>query len=164
MAREGISLVYGGGNVGLMGIIADTILAEKGTAIGVIPQFLQAREVGHDGLTELIVTQTMHERKQILADRSDAFIAMPGGFGTMEELCEILTWSQLGLHDHPIGVLNVDGYYDPLLELLDGMVEKGFLKAQNRRMLLAHPEPEGLLQLMAAYKPAKVEKWINKME
>ena len=164
MAQQQISLVYGGGNVGLMGIIADTILAAEGRVIGVIPAFLQDREVGHDGLTELIVTQSMHERKQILADRSDAFIAMPGGFGTMEELCEILTWSQLGLHDHPIGVLNVGGYYDPLLQLFDGMVDKGFLKQDNRNMLQAHANPESLLQLMSDYQPIQVEKWLDKME
>ncbi|MEM7374021.1 MAG: TIGR00730 family Rossman fold protein [Bacteroidota bacterium] len=160
MAKYKISLLFGGGKVGLMGVIADAVLQENGTAIGVIPQFLQAKEVGHDGLTEMIVTETMHERKQILADRSEAFIAMPGGFGTMDELCEILTWAQLGLHAHPIGILNVNGYYDELLKMFDGMVENQFLRQKNREMLIDHDQPKGLLEKMAAYQPEQVDKWI----
>lgn len=162
MAQDDISLLFGGGKVGLMGVIADAVLDAGGKAIGVIPEFLEDREVGHTGLTEMLVTKTMHERKQILADRSDAFIAMPGGFGTMDELCEILTWAQLDLHHCPIGLLNVDGYYDSLLEMFDGMVKNQFLKQSNRDMLISHAQPAELLRMMASYQPEKVDKWIEK--
>lgn len=160
MAQHGISLLFGGGKVGLMGVIADAVLAAGGQAIGVIPAFLQDKEVGHDGLTEMIVTETMHERKQILADRAEAFIAMPGGFGTLDELCEILTWAQLRLHPKPIGLLNAGNYYEPLLNMFDQMVENKFLRSRNREMLLDHQEPLSLLNKMAAYEPDLVDKWI----
>lgn len=162
LADKKISLIYGAGNVGLMGVIADACLDKGGEVVGVIPNFLMAKEVGHTGLTELILTETMHERKQIMADRSEGFIAMPGGMGTMDELCEILTWAQLGLHSHPIGLLNVDGYYDSLLTFFDEMVEKKFLHQKNRDMVMSHSDPGELLKLMAAYQPPDVEKWIDR--
>lgn len=160
MAQHEITLLFGGGKVGLMGVIADAVLAEGGKAVGVIPAFLQDKEVGHTGLTEMIVTETMHQRKQILADRADAFIAMPGGFGTLDELCEILTWAQLSLHPKPIGLLNAGNYYAPLLSMFDQMVEKKFLRQRNREMLLDHQDPLPLLNRMAAYEPDLVDKWI----
>lgn len=144
-----------------MGIIADAVLAAGGEVIGVIPSFLQAKEVGHDGLTEMIVVETMHIRKAIMAEQADGFIAMPGGFGTMDELCEILTWAQLGLHQHPIGLFNVRGYFDALNTLFDHMVGEHFLHPHNREMLLTHTDPAQLLDLMAHYRPAVVPKWLD---
>ncbi|WNJ20969.1 TIGR00730 family Rossman fold protein [Pontibacter sp. G13] len=162
LADRSIELIYGAGNVGLMGIIADQVLASGGQVKGVIPNFLMQKEVGHTGIQELILTDTMHERKQIMADLSDGFIAMPGGMGTMDELCEILTWGQLGLHNKPIGILNVDGYFTPLLEFFDSMVEKKFLHPKNRAMVLSHTDPEELLNLMDQYQPPDVEKWLDR--
>lgn len=162
LAAKNISLVYGAGNVGLMGVIADACLEAEGEVIGVIPNFLMAKEVGHTGINELILTDTMHERKKIMADRSDGFIAMPGGMGTMDEVCEILTWAQLGLHSHPVGILNVNGYYDSLLSFFDEMVEKKFLHQKNRDMVISHHDPVELLKLMEAYQPPNVEKWIDR--
>ena len=133
LLQRGIELIYGGGNVGLMGVLADTMLAQGGRVIGVIPQSLLAREVGHRGLTKLHVVSSMHERKALMADLSDAFLALPGGFGTFEEFCEIVTWSQLGIHQKPCGLLNVDGYYDPLLRLFDHAVGEGFLASRQPR-------------------------------
>ena len=137
LARRNIGLVYGGGNVGLMGIIADSVLRSGGEAQGVIPEHLMAREVGHRGLTKLHVVRSMHERKALMADLSDAFVALPGGFGTLEEFCEVVTWTQLGLHAKPCGVLNVLGYYSPLLQMFDHAVEERFLKPENRALVLA---------------------------
>ncbi|MEM6805497.1 MAG: TIGR00730 family Rossman fold protein [Bacteroidota bacterium] len=162
LAEQDISLVYGAGNVGLMGVIADACMEANGKVIGVIPNFLMAKEVGHTGIDELILTETMHERKKIMADRSEGFIAMPGGMGTMDEVCEILTWAQLGLHSHPVGVLNVNGYYDSLLSFFDEMVEKKFLHQKNRDMVISHHDPAELLKLMEAYQPPNVEKWIDR--
>ena len=162
LAARNIRLVYGGGKVGLMGLIADATLAAGGTVCGVIPHFLQTKEVGHDGLSEMIVTETMHERKQIMLELSDGFVAMPGGYGTLDELCEILTWSQLGIHQYPIGLLNVAGYYDPLLQMVDHMVGEQFLRSENRGMLLSATEPEVLLAKMEAYEPQDVTKWLTK--
>jgi uncharacterized protein (TIGR00730 family) len=132
LARRNIGLVYGGGNVGLMGVLADAVLKAGGEAQGVIPEHLMAREIGHNGLTKLHIVHSMHERKALMADLSDAFIALPGGFGTLEEFCEIVTWAQLGLHAKPCGILNVLGYYSPLLAMLDHAVEERFLKPENR--------------------------------
>lgn len=162
LAENQQTLVYGGGNVGLMGIIADACLEKGGEVVGVIPGFLQDKEVGHDGLSEMIVVNTMHERKQRMADLSDGFVAMPGGFGTMDELCEILTWGQLGLHGNPIGLLNVNGYFDPLISMFDHMVAERFLNPQNRAMVLVDQQPRQLLQLMDAYQPPDVEKWLDR--
>jgi uncharacterized protein (TIGR00730 family) len=146
---RGVDLVYGGGNVGLMGVLADACLAQGGRVIGVIPQALVDKEVAHSGLTELRVVSSMHERKAIMSDSSDAFMALPGGYGTWEELFEMLTWSQLGIHRKPCGLLNVNGYYDPLLELADKAVSEGFLREANRDLLLSDDDPERLLDRLS---------------
>jgi uncharacterized protein (TIGR00730 family) len=164
LCRRGIELVYGGGNVGLMGVLADACLAEGGRVIGVIPQALVDKEVAHSGLTELRVVSSMHERKAIMADLSDAFMALPGGYGTWEELFEMLTWSQLGIHGKPCGLLNVNGYYDPLLELADKAVSEGFLRGVNRDLLLSDDDPERLLDRLSSYSLPVVEKWIGRQE
>jgi uncharacterized protein (TIGR00730 family) len=162
LARRNIGLVYGGGNVGLMGIIADAVLRAGGEAQGVIPEHLMAREVGHRGLTKLHVVRSMHERKALMADLSDAFVALPGGFGTLEEFCEVVTWTQLGLHAKPCGVLNVLGYYSPLLAMFDDAVEERFLKPENRALVLARDSPADLLQALEQWRPVHVEKWLNR--
>jgi uncharacterized protein (TIGR00730 family) len=154
-----MTLVYGGGSVGLMGVIADELLALGGEVIGVIPGFLAEKEVDHKGLTEMITVDSMHERKHKMSQLSDAFIAMPGGFGSLEELAEILTWAQLGLVNKPIGLLNVDGFYDNLIMMFDHMVDSSFLK--NRNLLLVDSEPEKLLEALEHYKPVITEKWMD---
>jgi uncharacterized protein (TIGR00730 family) len=164
LCRRGIGLVYGGGKVGLMGVLADACLAEGGRVIGVIPQALVDREVAHSGLTELRVVNSMHERKAIMADVSDAFMALPGGYGTWEELFEMLTWSQLGIQRKPCGLLNVSGYYDPLLELADKALSEGFLRGVNRDLLLSDDDPERLLDRLSTYSFPIVEKWIGQRE
>ena len=141
LARRRIGLVYGGGNVGLMGAIADAVLQAGGEATGVIPEHLMTREIGHKRLTTLHIVHSMHERKALMADLADAFIALPGGFGTLEEFFEVLTWSQLGLHVKPCGVINLLEYYNPLLRMLDHAVEERFLKSQNRALVLARNTP-----------------------
>ena len=161
MERE-IKMVYGGGNVGLMGAIADEMLHHGGEVIGVIPHFLMNKEVGHKGLTELLLVDTMHERKAIMAEMADGFIAMPGGFGTMDELNEILTWAQLGLHRNPIGILNSGQYFDPLLRMFDHMVTQGFLRAENRGLLVDDERPLSLLEKMEQYVAPDVTKWLTK--
>jgi uncharacterized protein (TIGR00730 family) len=161
MAERGIGLVYGGGHVGLMGIVADTIMAEGGEAIGVIPEALLKREVGHHGLTELHVVRSMHERKQLMADLSDGFIAMPGGYGTFEEFCEVITWSQLGIHPKACGLLNVLGFYDALLAMFDHGVKEGFIHPQHRAMVLEGTDPGALIDEMATFVLPKAEKWIG---
>jgi hypothetical protein len=150
IGQRGWQLVYGGGHVGLMGEIADATLAAGGQVIGVITEALMQREVGHRGLTELHVVRTMHERKRLMAERADLFVALPGGIGTMEELFEAWTWHQLGYHDQPIGLLNVAGYYDGFLQFCDRMVAEGFLAQPQRETLLTHTKPEALLQALAA--------------
>lgn len=164
LIERGIELVYGGGNIGLMGVLADAMLGAGGRVIGVIPESLMAREVGHRGLSELRVVGSMHERKAIMSDLSDAFIAMPGGFGTFEEFCEVVTWSQLGIQEKPCGLLNVNGYYDPLLRLFNLAVREGFLHPDNRRLVLDAEEPETLLQKMAEFDPTHTPKWIGRGE
>jgi len=164
LAHRKIGLVYGGGNIGLMGVLADSVLAAGGGAIGVIPESLMQKEVGHAGLTELRIVKSMHERKALMSDLSDGFIAMPGGFGTFEEFCEVVTWSQLGIQSKPCGLLNVEGYYDPLLELFDHAVREGFLRDENRGLVLEDRDAKRLLAKMAAFVPAAVEKWIWKVE
>jgi uncharacterized protein (TIGR00730 family) len=153
LAERGIDMVYGGANRGLMGIAADAALDAGGTVIGVIPEALVAWEVAHDGLTELHVVDSMHTRKQMMADLSDGFIALPGGFGTFEEFCEILTWAQLGIHTKPCGILNVDGYYDPLMALFDRAVEDGFLPPEHRALVIEESDPARLLDLLASATP-----------
>jgi uncharacterized protein (TIGR00730 family) len=164
LCRRGIELVYGGGNVGLMGVLADACLAQGGRVIGVIPQALVDKEVAHSGLTELRVVGSMHERKALMADLSDAFVALPGGYGTWEELFEMLTWAQLGIQRKPCGLLNVNGYYDPLLELADKGVSEGFLREVNRDLLLSDDDPERLLDRLSSYSSRVVEKWIGRRE
>jgi len=149
LCRRGVELVYGGGNVGLMGVLADACLAEGGRVIGVIPQALVDKEVAHQGLTKLRVVSSMHERKAVMAELSDAFAALPGGYGTWEELFEMLTWTQLGIQRKPCGLLNVNGYYDPLLELADQAVSEGFLREVNRELLLSDDEPVRLLDRLS---------------
>lgn len=156
-----IGLVYGGGSVGLMGTISETVESGGGEVIGVIPSALLAREVGRTDIGELRVVRSMHERKSLMVKISDGFIALPGGFGTFEEFCEIVTWAQLGLHFKPVGLLNIDAYFDPLLEQFDRAVTEGFLHPENRAIILHESDPERLLNLMAAYRPPKVEKWID---
>jgi uncharacterized protein (TIGR00730 family) len=160
LAERGIGVVYGGGKVGLMGVVADTALAAGGEVIGVIPRDLIEREIGHDGLTELRVVGSMHERKALMAELSDAFVALPGGIGTLEELIEVYTWSQLGLHRKPLGVVNVDGYWDGLAGLLDHAVQEGFLHADHRAALHVAGEPAELLDRFAGWEPATVGKWL----
>jgi uncharacterized protein (TIGR00730 family) len=148
IARRGLGLVYGGGHVGLMGTVADAALAAGGPVVGVITDFLRGREVGHHGLTELIVVRTMHERKAMMAERADAFLVIPGGIGTMDEFFEIWTWAMLGAHAKPVGLVNTAGYYDGLIAFTDHMVVKGFLKTQYRRLLLVGDTPESVLDQM----------------
>ncbi len=166
LAARGIELVYGGGNVGLMGVVADACLAAGGSVIGVIPQALMGKEVDgrhveHRALNRLEVVDSMHTRKARMAELADGFIALPGGFGTFEEFCEILTWGQLGFHVKPMGLLNVNGFYDPLLALFDHAVGEGFLREQNRAMALADTDIAGLLDKMAAYRPESASKWLK---
>lgn len=163
LAEQGIGLVYGGGNVGLMGTIADAALAAGGEVIGVIPESLMAKELGHGGVTKLHVVSSMHERKQLMVDLSDGFIALPGGFGTLDELFETLTWLQLSFHSKPVGLLNVNGFFDKLLPFLDHMTEQGFLRVAHRQCVLVHETPDELLELMKAFQPPNLGKWIEKM-
>lgn len=160
-AQKEITLVYGAAKIGVMGTIAKTMLDNNGEVIGIIPQFLKKKEVVHLGLTELITTQNMHERKLQMQEVSDGFIALPGGFGTLEELFEIITWLQLGLHTKPIGLLNVNGFYDDLLRLLETMVRKGFLSMKNYEMLLVATTIENLLQKMKNFRTPKVPQWLK---
>jgi len=162
LAARGIEIVYGGGNVGLMGIVADAVLAAGGRAIGVIPEALMARELGHAGIQDLRVVKTMHERKALMAELADGFIAMPGGIGTYEEFFEVLTWAQLGLHAKPCALLNVDGFYDPVLRLLDHAVEERFVRASHRELVVVESDPATLLDHMARHHPPHLHKWIDK--
>jgi len=161
LAKQNIRLVYGGAAIGLMGAVADGALSERGKVTGVIPSFLRSKEIAHGGLTELIVVESMHERKTKMNELCDGVIALPGGFGTFEELFEMLTWAQLGLHKKPIGLLNIDGFYDPLNEMIDAMVNKGFLKEINQKMLLVSDGIDDLLDKMRNYVAPTVGKWID---
>ncbi len=162
IAARGWTLVYGGGNVGLMGVVADAALAAGGKVIGVIPEALLARELGHLEVTELRVVNTMHERKAMMADLADAFIALPGGIGTFEEFFEVLTWAQLGIHHKPCGLINTRGYYQPLLDLLRNAVREGFLRAEHQTMVITAERAEELLTIMEAHKPPQTAKWISR--
>jgi len=162
LAQQGIGLVYGGARVGLMGAVADGALEHGGEVIGVLPRFLSGKEIGHSGLTDLIIVDSMHERKTKMHELSDGVVTLPGGFGTMEEVFEMVTWGQLGIHKKPVGVLNVDGFYNDLSELLETMVRKGFLKAENQRMLLFADTIEELLEKMRNYQAPATPKWITK--
>jgi len=161
MADRNISLVFGGGKVGMMGLLADNMLERGGKAIGVIPKFLLDKEVGHTGLTELHIVETMHQRKQLMNDLCDAIIMLPGGFGTLEEFFEVLTWLQLGLHHKPVGVLNVNGFYDFLLKQMDVMVEQRFLKPANRKLVITSADPIELVNLMESFDAKPDEVWFR---
>jgi uncharacterized protein (TIGR00730 family) len=160
LAERGVGLVYGGSHVGLMGVLADTMLAAGGDVIGVIPEALIAKEIGHTALPQLIVVGSMHERKTKMSELADAFIAMPGGFGTLEEFAEAVTWTQLGIHDKACGLLNIEGYWQPLLSWMDQAVAEGFLKAANRSLVIDADEPGPLLDRLETWQPVSVEKWI----
>jgi len=164
LANKNIGLVYGGANVGLMGAVANGALANGGEAIGVLPNFLRSKEIAHKGLTQLILVETMHERKTKMNDLCDGVIALPGGFGTLEEFFEMLTWGQLGLHKKPMAILNVAGFYNPLLEMMQTMVHKGLLKQANHEMVLVSDTIDDLLSKMHNYKAPVNGKWITKEE
>lgn len=162
LAGRGIGLVYGGGNIGLMGVLADTVLQAGGHVIGVIPEALAAREVAHRGLPDLRVVKTMHERKALMADLADGFVALPGGLGTFEEFFEVLTWAQLGFHSKPCALLNVDGYFDPLLRLLEHAVKEQFVRPAHRSMVKVESDVRALLEQMADYRAAHESKWLDR--
>ncbi len=157
-------LVYGGASVGIMGLVADTVLQLGGQAVGVIPEALVRKELAHQSLTELHVTQSMHERKTLMAELSDGFIALPGGIGTLEEIFEIWTWAQLGFHNKPCGLLNAAGYFDSLITFLDHAVAEQFVGMPHRSMLMVSPDPDELLDRFAGYEPPTVQKWVGKEE
>ena len=157
-----MSLVYGGARIGLMGVLADAVLEGGGQVVGVIPEHLAVKEVAHRGLTDLRVVGSMHERKMLMADLSDGVVALPGGLGTLEELFEMLTWAQLGLHARPCGLLEVEGYFDKLLGFLDEAVTRRFIRPEHRALLLADGDPGRLLDRMAAYRPPETEKWLDR--
>jgi len=162
LANRGIRLVYGGGNIGMMGCIADSALAAKGEVIGIIPRFMMGTEVAHTGLTKLHVVDSMHTRKAMMEQLSDGSITLPGGIGTFEEFCEMLAWAQLGLHPKPCGLLNVAGYYDPLIKMLDHATTEGFIKQEHRRLLTISDNADQLLAMMEAYKYPYVEKLLER--
>jgi uncharacterized protein (TIGR00730 family) len=164
LVARGIGVVFGGGDVGLMKVVADATMAAGGEVIGIIPEALMAREVGHRDITELRVVSSMHERKSLMAELSDGFVALPGGFGTIEEIIEIATWAQLGLHAKPFGLLNVDGFYDALVAFFDHAVVEGFFRPQHRAMLLVARQPEQLLDAFTNWQPPAVDKWIDRDE
>ncbi|WP_312400077.1 TIGR00730 family Rossman fold protein [Chryseobacterium sp.] len=164
LAKQNIQLIYGGADVGLMGAVADGTLNAGGKVIGVLPHFLQSKEIAHKQLTELILVETMHERKTKMNELCDGVIVLPGGYGTLEEFFEMITWAQLGLHKKPIAVLNIDGFYDDLIKLVQTMVDKGFLKQINRDMLLISNDIDELLDMMKNYEAPTVGKWISKDE
>jgi hypothetical protein len=162
LASANITLVYGGASIGVMGALADAALKANGNVIGVIPYMLNKKEVAHTGLTDLRVVGSMHERKALMAELADGFIALPGGIGTLEELFEVWTWGQLGVHEKPCGLLNVNSYFNPLLTFIEHMVAQGFLLDEHRSLVLVDENPEALLALMRQYRPPKVIKWIEK--
>jgi uncharacterized protein (TIGR00730 family) len=164
LVRRGKGLVYGGGRVGLMGIIADAVLEAGGEVHGIIPESLAAKEIVHEGLTRLEIVPNMHARKARMAAVSDAFVAMPGGYGTLEELFEVVTWAQLGLHDKPVALLNVGGYFDGLLGCIDSAVAEGFIRPEHRRLLMSGSEPDALLDAIDRFEPIPQEKWIKRSE
>ena len=164
LLAENITLVYGGANVGLMGVLADTMLAGGGKVIGVMPKSLVEREVAHHDLTQMHIVDGMQERKALMADLSDAFIALPGAYGTLDELFEVLTWNQLGIIHKPIGLLNLDGFFNPLLQMLDHSVEEKFLRPEHRQMLLVSDDFRELISKLENYKPVAAEKWIERLK
>ena len=164
LTKRGLGLVYGGASVGIMGAVADAVLEGGGEATGIIPEALAVKEVAHHGLTKQHVVASMHERKAMMAELSDGFVALPGGWGTFEEIFEMLTWAQLGFHEKPCGLLNIDGYYDHLARFLEGAIEEGFVPAVCREMLIVEEDPEALLDRFAAYEAPVVRKWITREE
>lgn len=164
LAARNLRTVYGAGNIGLMGVLADAALEAGGEVVGVIPESLVARELAHRGVSELRIVGSMHERKSLMADLSDAFIALPGGIGTFEELCEVLTWLQLGIHSKPCGLLNVAGYFDPLLAMLDRAVQERFLRPQHRNLLQVATDPVELLDRLQTTRPLELHKWLDRDE
>jgi|ERR1043166_9217445 uncharacterized protein (TIGR00730 family) len=162
LAARHFELVYGGGCVGLMGHLADAVLAHGGRVIGVMPAHLVAKEIAHKGLSELRVVSSMHERKASMEQLSDAFVALPGGYGTFEEFCEMLTWGQLGLHRKPCGLLNIDRFYDPLIALFEHAVDEGFVHATHRQLVLDDDDPNRLIQRLVEYEPPATIKWMNR--
>ncbi|MCP4201543.1 MAG: TIGR00730 family Rossman fold protein [bacterium] len=162
LVSRGYGLVFGGGKVGLMGAVADSVLAVGGHAVGVIPRALMGKEIAHEGLDELEVVTSMHERKQRMAELSDAFVAMPGGMGTLEELSEVVTWAQLGIHAKPCGILNVNGYYDSLLSYLDHATDQRFLRREHRGIVQVAESPGAMFDLLESYRPVHVGKWMDR--
>ena len=162
LVKHNLSLVYGGGHVGLMGIVADAVLNAGGEVTGVIPKALMDTEVGHDHLTRLLVVKDMHERKALMAEHADGFIAMPGGIGTLEELFETLTWAQLGFHEKPIGLFNVAGFYDPLIEFLRHQTSQGFLRAEHKDLLLVEAEPDPLIEQLKNFTMPDGVSWLSR--
>lgn len=162
ISHRGLTLVYGGGDVGLMGILADAALESGGEVVGVMPKVLMQKELGHQGLTELHVVGSMHERKALMADLSDGFVALPGGYGTLEEFSEVLTWAQLGIHEKPCGLLDVDGFWDPLSGLFDRMQTEGFVRSEHRSLVFIEKDPKALLDMMNDYEPPATEKWLDR--
>ncbi len=164
LARQGLVLVYGGGNIGLMGLLANAVLAHGGEVVGVIPQAMVDRELAHQGVTELRIVNSMHERKAVMAELAGAFIALPGGYGTLEEFCEIITWSQLGLHRKPCGLLNIQGFYNPFLAQIERAVQERFIRQEHQSLIIVEEEPEPLLKRLMQFKPALRHKWIDRDE
>ncbi len=164
LAKRGIRLVYGGGQVGLMGVVADAVLGNGGEVHGVITEALVAKEVSHAGLPGLRVVETMHERKAVMADAADAFVMLPGGFGTLDEFFEVVTWTQLGIHAKPCGVLDAAGFFEPLRALVDGAVAAGFVHSAHRDMIVADDDPGRLLDRLSAWTPVTVSKWLDRAE
>lgn len=164
LVARNITIVYGGGHSGLMGTLADTVLADGGNIIGIMPRALVVKERAHLGIPDLRVVESMHARKALMAELSDAFVALPGGYGTLEEFCEILTWTQLGIEQKPCGILNVEGYYDHLLQLFDHAVAEQFVKREHREMVISADNPELLVNRLLAYHPMHTEKWLSKNE
>ena len=162
LASQNIELVYGGGRVGLMGKVADTVMANGGKVIGVIPESLATKEIAHQGLTELYIVNSMHERKAMMAELADGFIALPGGFGTFEEFCEIVTWAQLGIHQKPCGLLNVNGFYDNLIAQINFSTTENFIREAHRQLVLIESEVEKLYVLMKDFRSPVIEKWLDK--
>ena len=164
LGERGVRLVYGGGHVGLMGVLADAVLEAGGDVMGVITRALEEKEVAHPGLTRLEVVTTMHERKALMADEADAFIMMPGGFGTFDEFFEVVTWTQLGIHEKPCGVLNVAHYFDPLLALIDSAVEQRFVRAEQWSMMVVSDDPDRLVDELAHREPIVIDKWLDRFD
>jgi len=164
LANRGDRLVFGGGSVGLMGIIADSVLERGGEVIGVLPKMLATKELRHTGVTAMHLTENMHDRKAMMAELADAFIALPGGFGTFEELFEIITWAQLGIHRKVIGVLNINDYYQPLLQMIEHAIAAGFIKASHRELIIADTDPAALLEQMARHELPQVKQWLSEEE